>query len=179
MSRVLALGTSMNSQSINLKLAAYAASLVPDAVVEQVTPRAFPLPLYNQDLERESGIPQPAHDFLAAIASADALIISFAEHNGSYTAAFKNLFDWASRAEQKVFQGKPILMLSTSPGGRGGATVLAQAIGMAPHFNGVVVGSLAIPRAGQILDSETGRVLDKALSTQLAALVLALNGAMG
>jgi hypothetical protein len=50
---------------------------------------------------------------------------------------------------------------------------------MAPRFNGVVVGSLAIPRAGQSLDPETGRVLDQALSTQLAALVLALNGAMG
>ncbi|MFT5587641.1 MAG: chromate reductase [Cognaticolwellia sp.] len=179
MSRVLALGTSMNSRSINRKLVAYAASLLPDSVVELVTPREFPLPLYNQDLERESGIPQPALDFLAAIASADALIISFAEHNGSYTAAFKNLFDWSSRAEQKVFQGKPILMLSTSPGGRGGATVLAQALAMAPHFDGVVVGSLAIPRSGQSLDAETGRVVDEALSTQLAALVLTLSGAMG
>lgn len=174
MSRVMAFGTSMNSRSINRKLASYAASLVADTHVEPLTPADFPLPVYSQDLERESGIPQAAHDFLAAIANADALVISFAEHNGSYTAAFKNLFDWASRAERKVFQNKPVLLLSTSPGGGGGKTVLAQASAMMPHFDGVVVGALSIPRAGQNLDTETGRVVDEALHNQLLALAKTL-----
>ena len=174
MSRILALGTSMNSRSINRKLASYAASLVVDNHVEALTPADFPLPLYSQDLERASGIPKAAHDFLAAIASADALVISFAEHNGSYTAAFKNLFDWASRAERKVFQNKPVLLLSTSPGGGGGKTVLAQANAMMPHFDGVVVGALSIPRAGQNLDVETGRVVDAVLHNRLLDLAEAL-----
>lgn len=176
MPSVLAFGTSMNSQSINRKLAAYAASLVPEAVVTVASPADFVAPLYSQDTERADGVPSGAHDFLAAIAQADALVLSFAEHNGSYTAAFKSLFDWASRVEREVFQGKPILLLSTSPGGRGGLTVLTQAQGMLPRFGGVVVGSLSIPRAGQNLDPESGKVVDEVLHSQLTELVSALLG---
>lgn len=174
MSRVLAFGTSFRKHSTNRKLANYAASLCQDQPAHALSPRDFPLPLFSQDLEREAGVPQAAHDFLAAIAAADAVVISFAEHNGSYTAAFKNLFDWASRVERKVFQGKPMLLLSTSPGGRGGLTVLTQALDMVPRFGGEVVGSLSIPMAGQNLDPETGRVVDQALHDELQSLALAL-----
>jgi hypothetical protein len=45
---------------------------------------------------------------------------------------------------------------------------------MMPHFDGVVVGALSIPRAGQNLDTETGRVVDEALHNQLLALAKTL-----
>ena len=47
-----------------------------------------------------------------------------AEHNGSYTVAFKNIFDWSSRLESTVFRDKPLLLMATSPGARGGQSVL-------------------------------------------------------
>ena len=55
-------------------------------------------------------------NFLAKLKSANALVISFAEHNGSYSAAYKNLFDWASRINTKVFQNKPTIFLASYQG---------------------------------------------------------------
>mgnify|MGYP001803843157 CR=1 FL=1 len=85
------------------------------------------MPIYSIDREQASGIPQQAQDFFAKIGSADALLISYAEHNGFYTAAFKNIFDWCSRVDTKVFQDKPMVILSASLGPNGGAIVLKTA----------------------------------------------------
>ena len=60
--------------------------------------------IFSEDTEKENGQAEGAKAFLAEIAQADALIISFAEHNGSYTAAYKNLFDWSSRIERKFIK---------------------------------------------------------------------------
>jgi NAD(P)H-dependent FMN reductase len=54
----------------------------------------------------------------------DGFILSLAEHNGSYAAAFKNIFDWSSRIESNIFRDKPLLLMATSPGARGGQSVL-------------------------------------------------------
>ena len=54
-------------------------------------------------------------------------VISFAEHNGAYTTAFKNIFDLISRLDKPIWCGKPMFLLSTSTGVRGGKTVLALA----------------------------------------------------
>jgi NAD(P)H-dependent FMN reductase len=98
-------------------------------------------------------------------------MISFAEHNGSYTAAFKNLYDWMSRIDMKVYQGKPVVMLATSPAGRGGAGVLATATSTAPHFGADVRGSLSVPRFHKSFDAEAGRLVDDDLEAQLREVV--------
>ena len=59
-----------------------------------------------------------AKAFLAKIEEADFLVVSLAENNGNYSAAFKNVFDWCSRITVKVFQEKPMLLMATSPGGK-------------------------------------------------------------
>ena len=84
------------------------------------------MPIYSVDLQNSLGIPQKAFDFKREISDSDALVISLAEHNGSYTAAFKNIYDWISVIESDVWCSKPILLLSTSNGARGGKTVLAH-----------------------------------------------------
>ena len=85
------------------------------------------MPIYSEDLQNLSGIPKKAFDFKSEISNSDALVISLAEHNGSYTAAFKNIYDWISVIEADVWCSKPILLLSTSTGARGGKTVLDTA----------------------------------------------------
>ena len=70
----------------------------------------------SEDREAELGKPELAQQFFDKLGRGDAIMISFAEHNGSYTAAYKNLFDWTSRIDQKVFQNKPMILLATSPG---------------------------------------------------------------
>ena len=81
----------------------------------------------------------------AIIESADGFIISLAEHNGAYSTAFKNAFDWLSRINGKVWRDKPMLLLSTSPGARGGETALNIALGRFPYMGGNIIGSMPFP----------------------------------
>ncbi|MEP4192505.1 MAG: NAD(P)H-dependent oxidoreductase, partial [Sneathiella sp.] len=102
--KILAFGASSSKKSINKKLASHAASMVQNGDIEILDLNDFELPLFSEDKEEELGHPQLAKEFLNKISNADGLIISFAEHNGSYTAAYKNIFDWASRIDPKVYQ---------------------------------------------------------------------------
>ena len=72
------------------------------------------LQFYNFDIETEEGVPSEAINFSNDLESADAYIISLAEHNGSYTTAFKNAYDWASRVNKKVWGDKPLLLFSST-----------------------------------------------------------------
>lgn len=155
--KLLAFAASSSSKSINKQLATYAASLVQhsDGVnIETLDLNDYELPLFSEDREAELGQPQLAQDFLAKLAQADAIIISFAEHNGYYTAAYKNLFDWVSRINRELYQNKPMVLLSTSPGPRGAATVLAAASAATPNFAGDVKASLSIPSFYDNFDME-------------------------
>jgi chromate reductase, NAD(P)H dehydrogenase (quinone) len=173
--KLLAFAASNSRKSINKQLVAYAASLVEDAEVEVLDLNDYELPLFSEDREAELGHPELAKAFLARIAASDALMISFAEHNGSYSAAWKNLFDWSSRLGKKVFQDKPMVLLSTSPGARGGATVLTAATGSMPFFGGDVKASLAIPSFHENFDVERGTLRNEELNAKLVEAVSQLN----
>ncbi|MBW8184205.1 NADPH-dependent FMN reductase [Shewanella nanhaiensis] len=165
--KLLALAASSSSKSINKQLATYAASLVEGADVEVLDINDYEMPLFSQDREDELGHPELAQQFFAKIGEVDGIIISFAEHNGSYTAAYKNLFDWTSRIDQKVFQNKPMVLLSTSPGPGGANTVLTAAKGSAPHFAGDVKASLSIPSFFDNFDMEAGKLRNEELKQAL------------
>ena len=145
MKKVVVFGASTSKKSINKSFATYAANKLTDMEVEVLDLNDFELPLFSVDLEEEIGIPENAHRFDAALAAADALIVSIAEHNGTYTAAFNNLVAWVSRINVKVWKSKPMLLLSTSPGKRGGKTVLEAAKQGIPYLGGVVVGDFSLP----------------------------------
>jgi chromate reductase len=166
--KIIAFAASSSRQSINKQLVSYAASLVENAQVEVLDINDYEMPLYSADREAELGKPQLAQDFLDKIAGAEALVIGFAEHNGSYTAAYKNLFDWSSRALQKVYQHKPLVLLATSPGPGGAATVLAAAVGSAPFFDGEVKAHLSIPSFYDNFDVEKGQLTNAELAEKLA-----------
>jgi chromate reductase, NAD(P)H dehydrogenase (quinone) len=165
--KLLAFAASNSRKSINKQLVTYAASLVEDAEVEVLDLNDYELPLFSEDREAELGHPELAKAFIAKIATSDAVMISFAEHNGSYSAAWKNLFDWSSRIGKKVFHDKPMLLLSTSPGPSGGASVLAAATGSAPFFGGDVRASLAVPSFHENFDTERGTLKNEGLKTKL------------
>ena len=165
--KLLAFAASSSSKSINKQLATYAASLVPNATVEILDINDYEMPLFSQDKEELLGQPEAAKSFFAKLGQADAIIISFAEHNGSYTAAYKNLFDWTSRIDQKLFQNKPMILLATSPGPGGAQTVLAAATGSAPYFAGDVKGSVSIPSFFDNFDSEKQIISNPAMLDEL------------
>lgn len=172
----MAFAASSSTKSINKKLVTYAASLLDNCSVEVVDLNDYELPLFSEDKEAELGKPELAKDFLAKIENADALIISFAEHNGSYTAAYKNLFDWCSRINLKVYQNKPMVLLSTSPGPGGASNVINAAINSMPHFNGDVKGSFSLPKFYDNFDSDNNRILNNQLALELKNVVKNLNG---
>jgi NAD(P)H-dependent FMN reductase len=172
--KVLAFAASSSSKSINRKLVAYATSLLEGAHTEIIDINDYELPLFSEDREAELGQPELAKAFLQKIGDSDAVIISFAEHNGSYTAAYKNIFDWASRINPKVFQHKPMVLLATSPGPGGASNVLAMATASAPYFEGDVKASLSIPSFYNNYDSEQGKINNDEINQQLLAAVKAL-----
>ncbi|NOU49141.1 NAD(P)H-dependent oxidoreductase [Pseudoalteromonas sp. JBTF-M23] len=165
--KVLAFAASSSRQSINKQLAQYTASFVEGAEVELIDLNDFEMPIYSADRENEIGIPVQAQQFYNKIGEADAIIVSFAEHNGTYTAAYKNIFDWASRINQKVYQNKPMVLLATSPGPGGAKSVLASATGSAPFFAMDVKASVSVPSFYDVFDSEKGEIKDDALKQEL------------
>lgn len=169
--KIIAFAGSSSSTSINKQLVTYAAGLVSGAEVEVLDLNDYELQLFSVDREKELGQPEKAKAFLAKIAACDGLIISLAEHNSSYSAAYKNLFDWCSRINPKVFQDKPLVLLATSPGKRGGATVLAAAVDSAPRFGARLKGSLSIPSFDQNFDPVRKVLINEELRATLTALV--------
>lgn len=176
--KLLAFAASSSSKSINKQLATYAASQVKhsDGVeVEILDINDYEMPLFSQDKEEVLGQPQQALDFFTKLGQADAIIISFAEHNGSYTAAYKNLFDWTSRIDQKLFQNKPMVFLATSPGPGGAGSVLAAATTSAPYFAGDVKASISIPSFFDNFDSKKQVLTNPELVDKLQSALSVLN----
>lgn len=169
--KVIAFGASTSSTSINKALASYAASLIEGADVEVLDLTQFDVPLFSEDKEKEIGQAEGAKAFLDAIATADALVISYAEHNGHHPAAYKNLFDWATRIEREVFKGIPAVYLATSPGPGGASNVLAAATNSAPYFGGNVKASVSIPSFYDVFDLETGKLKDSELINQIESAI--------
>ena len=145
MKNLIAFGASNSKNSMNKQLATYAAKQISDANVTVLDLNDFTLPIYGIDLELEQGIPENAHAFLTKIKETDGIVISFAEHNGAYATVFKNLFDWMSRIDGKLWSNVPMLMLATSPGGRGGATVLDIAANRFPFMGGNIAATFSLP----------------------------------
>jgi chromate reductase len=165
--KVLAFAASNSRSSINKALVTYASSLLEHAEIDLIDLNDYEMPIYSSDRENDSGIPQRAHDFYNKISAADALMISFAEHNGSYTAAYKNLFDWTSRIDAKVYQDKPTVLLATSPGPGGAGGVLAAAKGSAPYFGMNVKADLSVAKFFDEFDVEKGTLKNATTNDQL------------
>ncbi|OIQ25615.1 NADPH-dependent FMN reductase [uncultured Vibrio sp.] len=173
--KVIAFGASTSSTSINKALATYSANLIEEAEVKVLDISNYNVPIFSEDTEKEIGQAEGAQAFLRDLAEADAFVISFAEHNGHYPAAYKNLFDWATRIERSVFGEKPAVYLATSPGPGGAQTVLGAAVGSAPYFGGNVKASVSVPSFYDKFDFETSTVTDEAIAEQIKQAVALLN----
>lgn len=145
MKKIIALGGSNSKESINKELAQYTANQIKNSETIVADLNEFDLPLYGIDLENEKGIPDNAIKLNTLIEDADGIVISMAEHNGSYTAAFKNAIDWLSRINQKVWKDKPMFLMATSPGTRGGNAVLSAANMAFPFFGGNIITDFSLP----------------------------------
>ncbi|MCL6295217.1 NADPH-dependent FMN reductase [Jejuia spongiicola] len=169
MKNIIAFAGSNSKYSINKQLAEYAANLVNGVKVTVLDLNDFELPLYGIDYEIEHGIPDNANKFLDNIKSSDGIILSLAEHNGAYSTVFKNIFDWMSRIDGKLWSEKPMLLMATSPGARGGATVLEIAKGRFPYMGGNIVAYFSFPSFSA--NFSEGKISNKELNNELLKLV--------
>ncbi|MDN3644302.1 NAD(P)H-dependent oxidoreductase [Lutimonas halocynthiae] len=169
MKNIITIGGSTSKLSINKQLAEYAGSLVEGVEVVNLDLNDYDLPLYSIDIENETGFPKDLKKLNALVEETDGIVLSLAEHNGAYSAAFKNAFDWLSRIEGKVWRNKPMLLLSTSPGPRGGQSVMELALSRFPFNGGNITGSMTFPSFGQ--NFKNGSVSDEDLNQKLSGLV--------
>ena len=165
MKKIIAFAGSTSRTSINKQLVTYAAQLVSNAEYEILDMNDYSMPLFSVD-EEKKGYPDATDRLKAKFLSADGFIVSLAEHNGSFASAYKNTIDWLSRVERKMFHDKPMLLMATSPGGRGGMLVLENAKTYYPRLGAQVVADFSLPSFNE--NFVDGNVVDKELNAQLA-----------
>lgn len=171
MKNIVVIGGSNSEKSINKILATYAAEQLSEVMLTVVDLNEFSLPIYGIDLENKEGIHSEAKRLNGVFDWADGFVVSLAEHNGAYSTAFKNAFDWLSRVNANVWREKPMLLLATSPGARGGQTVLEIAASRFPYMGAKITGTLSFPsffdnfKDGEIVDAD----LKASLSKQVTA----------
>lgn len=169
--KIIAFGGSNSKNSINKKLATYTASLFKKATVEILDLNDYEMPLYGVDLEKKAGQHDLAQAFLDKLASADVLVVSLAEHNGNYSTAFKNILDWSSRITKNIFSEKDMLLMATSPGARGGASVLDIANNAFPRFGANVKATYSLPSFNDNFDDEKGEISNVELQKELQKII--------
>ena len=173
MKKILVFAGSSSKNSINKQLAVYAAQQFQNVERDIIDLNDYEMPLYSVDKEKENGIHSLAHDFYAKIGSADFIILSLAEHNGAYSSAFKNILDWTSRINNKTFQQKPMLLMATATGARGGATVLEIASKRFPFQGADINGTFSLPTFQENFDAVNG-IINPELKNKLIEIINAI-----
>lgn len=162
--KILAFAGSNSTVSINKKLVTFASSFFQNDEVEILDLNDFEMPIYKREIELENGIPQKALDFAEKIDACDLILLSTPENNGNFPAVFKNLMDWMSRIRgRKIFGGKPMFLMATSDGGRGGASVLEIAEKRFPYDGAEVLEVFSLPKFSEYFDAEKGIINEEKL----------------
>ena len=91
------------------------------AEVTRISLGDYPLPIMDQDLEKEKGVPENAHEAARQIAAHDGLLIASPEYNASIPPLLKNAIDWVSRVRAR--RRAPVQAL---PGQGGGALLFLR-----------------------------------------------------
>src|SRR6202051_3583545 len=97
--RILAFAGSLRKDSYNKKLVQIAAQAArgAGADVTYIDLRDYPLPIFDEDLEKASGMPANGQKLKTLFIEHDGLLIAAPEYNSSITAVLKNTIDWVSR----------------------------------------------------------------------------------
>ena len=119
--KIIGFTGSLRVKSYNLAALRAAAELLPNGSTMEIVDLA-PIPFFNEDVEAE-GVPQVVVDFKEKLATANAILIATPEYNYSIPPVLKNALDWASRGTNLPLSGKPLAIMSASPGMLGGARV--------------------------------------------------------
>ncbi|WP_193198020.1 NADPH-dependent FMN reductase [Nostoc sp. MG11] len=187
--KILAFAGSTRTDSYNKKLVKIAAdgAKAVGAEVTYLDLRDLPLPLFDEDLEAQEGLPANARTFKDLLISDQGLLIASPEYNSSLTGVLKNAIDWASRPSPNepplaAFVDKVAAIMSASPGGLGGLRGLVHLRAILGNIKVLVLpDQVAVPKAyeafnadGTLKDSKQQESIEK-LGESVANILLKLN----
>ncbi|PQB04142.1 NADPH-dependent FMN reductase [Aureitalea marina] len=178
MKKIIAFAGSNSSSSINHKLVTYVAGLAQQAEVEVIKLTDYSLPIYSEDIEKENGFPKPLAELMSKIKEGDGVIIAMNEHNSGWSSFFKNTMDWLSRLERSYLEGIPVLLVSTSPGGRGGQSSMDFGVNNLPRVGAQVIHGITVPRFYNNFDQDEGVISEPELKAKLQAAMADLEAAL-
>ena len=174
MTLILGIAGSLRRGSYNAALLRALRELAPASIVfEEASIRG--IPVYDGDVEAESGLPEPVRALKEKIATVDGLVFVTPEYNNSLPGPFKNAIDWLSRPAAdipRVFGGRALALCGATPGP--GATNLAQVawlpvlrvLGVRPWLGRF----LSVPNANKFFD-ESGALVDEKLRERARAFI--------
>ena len=155
---IVGISGSLRKGSYNSMLLAAAARAVPPDVAFDIL-SIRDVPLYDADVEAQSGTPESVRVLKDRLAAADGLLIATPEYNNSIPGVAKNAIDWMSRPAAdipRVFGELAVALMGATTSR--GATSLSQAawlpvlrtLGTRPWFGG----RLEIARAADVFDAD-------------------------
>jgi len=118
---VLVICGSLRKGSYNAALARTLPALAPGGMKLRDAPSFASFPLYDFDIQNETGFPHEVNAWADAIRRADGLIIVSPEYNWSIPGGLKNAIDWVSRMKEQPFKDKPVALQSAAGGILGGS----------------------------------------------------------
>ena len=166
--KILAFAGSLRKDSLNKKLVKVAVKGAQEAGAEVtlIDLKDYPMPIYDQDIEDTTGIPENALKLKKLMLSHDGFLISCPEYNSSMPAVLKNLIDWTSRISEPnevylcCFIDKGVGLLSASPGGFGGMRGLVHVRSMFGNiFSYVIPQQKSVSSASDAFD-DAGNLKD-------------------
>lgn len=170
---ILGLSGSLRKDSFNTAALRACQALLPSGVTLEAFDIA-PIPLYNDDVYQQ-GFPAPVQMLREKIAAADALLIATPEYNYSIPGVLKNAIDWASRPPSQPFDGKPIALMSASPGALGGARSQYHLRQVFVSLNGMILNRPEVMMAAAPAKFDAaGNLTDSATRDHIARMLVAL-----
>jgi chromate reductase len=179
--RVLVFAGSIRKDSFNRRLAKLAADAAraAGADVTHIEFADYPLPLMNEDLQAEQGVPREAQALKKLFIEHDGILLSCPEYNSGITPLLKNVIDWVSRKEGNepplvAYRGKVAGLMSASPSPLGGIRGLVQVRSILGN-----IGVLVLPDQVQVAKAQEafqpdGSLKDAALAGRVTALAQAV-----
>lgn len=167
--KILVLPGSLRSGSHNARLAALATKelALTEAEVTRISLQDYPLPLFEADLEANSGTPASAVKLKQMIMAHQGVFIASPEYSASVTPLLKNAIDWVSRVRERAdpayaaFKGRVFAIASASPTTTGGLRSLMALRQILELGCGALVipEQVAVQQAEQAFD-DTDRLID-------------------
>ncbi len=161
--RILAFAGSARQDSYNKKLVRIAAegAQAAGAEVTLIDLRDFPMPIYDGDQERDSGVPENVLKLRELMLAHQGLLIASPEYNGSISPLLKNTIDWTTRVVPgqtdglAPYRGKVAVLMSASPGGLGGLRGLTHVRDLLGNIQCIVLPEqLAVMKANEAFDAD-------------------------